>query len=146
MTDPCDLKAIRSRVDNWKEMYAYDPQEARDIDVLIAEVDRLREELMTVRGESSALQRKVDTHECVPTQWAYDQACKALHEHRARADAAEAKLRDEENAHNQTCEERDAFHEWADKLAAAIAPFEVRGEHSNGNNPWANALEYAERL
>lgn len=39
-------------------------------------------------------------------------------------------------------EERDNAEEWADKLANAIAAHvsEDIGEHSNLNNPWANAL------
>ncbi|PWK81663.1 hypothetical protein C8D88_11674 [Lentzea atacamensis] len=41
-------------------------------------------------------------------------------------------------------DERDSAEEWADKLAYAIAPVEVIGEHSNANNPWANALEFLE--
>jgi len=57
-----------------------------------------------------------------------------------------AKLRDEGLAHSQTIDERDNAQEWADKLAAAIAPGEIRGEHSSSNNPWANALDYAEQL
>jgi len=75
---------------------AFDSIQALDIDLLIAENAELRNELMDVRGDKAALQRKVDTHECVPTQWAYDQACKALHEHRSRADAAEAKSEDDQ--------------------------------------------------
>lgn len=39
-------------------------------------------------------------------------------------------------------DQRDA-QDWADKLAYAIAPQSVIGEHSNSNNPWANALEIA---
>jgi len=50
---------------------------------------------------------------------------------------------------NQTLQERDTYHDWADKLAEGIAAhlgIEI-GEHSAGmgsaesNNPWANALE-----
>ena len=37
--------------------------------------------------------------------------------------------------------ERDLAEEAADRLAYAIAPVEVIGEHSNCNDPWANALE-----
>lgn len=41
------------------------------------------------------------------------------------------------------CIERDRFHDWADRLANAIAAHmgEEIGEHTNLNNPWANALE-----
>lgn len=42
-------------------------------------------------------------------------------------------------------DERDEAEAWADRLAEAIAPVEVIGEHSSGNNPWANALDHAGR-
>lgn len=44
---------------------------------------------------------------------------------------------------DQTIQERDQYHEWADKLAAAIADhFGIDiGEHSNLNNPWLVALD-----
>jgi hypothetical protein len=38
-------------------------------------------------------------------------------------------------------EERDRCEEWADRLADAVGPIELIGEHSSDNNPWANALE-----
>lgn len=41
----------------------------------------------------------------------------------------------------QVMDERDRFEEWADRLADAVGPIELIGEHSSGNNPWANALE-----
>ncbi len=37
--------------------------------------------------------------------------------------------------------ERDAHHDALDRFAQAVAPEEVIGEHSSGNNPWANAFE-----
>jgi hypothetical protein len=43
-------------------------------------------------------------------------------------------------------DERDQYHEWADKLADAIAErlgVDI-GEHSNLNSPWENALEFIE--
>ncbi|QYN17547.1 hypothetical protein [Amycolatopsis sp. DSM 110486] len=43
-------------------------------------------------------------------------------------------------------QERDEAEAWSDRLAAAIAPAFVRGEHSNGNNPWANAADWARQL
>ena len=47
---------------------------------------------------------------------------------------------------DQTLTERDNYHEWADKLANAIAEhFGIEiGEHSNLNNPWSVALEALE--
>lgn len=44
-----------------------------------------------------------------------------------------------------TIAERDEAEEWADRLAAAIAPADVLGGHSSANNPWQNALDYADR-
>jgi hypothetical protein len=44
---------------------------------------------------------------------------------------------------DQTIQERDNYHEWADKLADGIAThFGIEiGEHSSDNNPWAIALD-----
>jgi hypothetical protein len=49
---------------------------------------------------------------------------------------------------DQTLTERDNYHEWADKLANAIAEhFGIEiGEHSNLNNPWPVALEALENM
>jgi len=47
---------------------------------------------------------------------------------------------------NETIRDRDTYHDWADKLAEAIATHfgaEI-GEHSNMNCPWAEALEVIE--
>ena len=41
-------------------------------------------------------------------------------------------------------DERDNATAWADRLAYAVAPVQVIGEHSNANNPWQNALEILE--
>lgn len=51
------------------------------------------------------------------------------------------RLRAEESSHGDTIDQRDEAQEWADKLAYSIAPMEVIGEHSSGNNPWQNALD-----
>jgi len=50
-------------------------------------------------------------------------------------------LRQERSGHIGTINERDQAQDAADKLAYAIAPMEVIGEHSSGNDPWAQALE-----
>jgi len=49
---------------------------------------------------------------------------------------------------DQTLTERDNYHEWADKLANAIAEhFGIEiGEHSNLNNPWSVALDTLESM
>jgi hypothetical protein len=38
-------------------------------------------------------------------------------------------------------EQRDAAMDWADRLAYAIAPVSVIGEHTSLNDPWQNALD-----
>ena len=62
---------------------------------------------------------------------------------RARVAELERRLADEERGHGQTIDERDRYHDWADKLAQAIAEHmrDDIGEHSSANNPWANALK-----
>ena len=40
--------------------------------------------------------------------------------------------------------QRDRLETICDDLAAAIAPPEVLGEHTSGNDPWRNALDYAD--
>jgi hypothetical protein len=42
---------------------------------------------------------------------------------------------------DQLIGERDAMYDIADKLAYAVAPEEVIGEHSSDNCPWDNALD-----
>ncbi|GAA3852070.1 hypothetical protein GCM10023084_02830 [Streptomyces lacrimifluminis] len=47
----------------------------------------------------------------------------------------------EERSHGDTIDDRDQAHEIADKLAYAVAPEGVIGEHSSMNCPWTNALD-----
>lgn len=42
--------------------------------------------------------------------------------------------------------EREAVEAVADRIAYAVAPVEVIGEHSSANNPWDNAVEHAAML
>jgi len=55
------------------------------------------------------------------------------------------KLAEAEAALGQVIDQRDSYHEWADRLAYAIGGSEI-GEHSSINNPWQNAIEMAEDL
>jgi hypothetical protein len=48
-----------------------------------------------------------------------------------------------EQSLDEVMRERDYAQSMADKLAAAIAPEDVLGEHSDGNFPWQNALDWA---
>lgn len=65
----------------------------------------------------------------------------------ARVAELERKLRNEENAHTTTIEQRDNAEHWADQLAKAIAErFGVDiGEHSNLNCPWNEALVWMQQ-
>ncbi|HEJ1982837.1 TPA: hypothetical protein SL230_003579 [Pseudomonas aeruginosa] len=65
----------------------------------------------------------------------------------ARVAELERELRDEENAHITTIEQRDNAEHWADQLAKAIAErFGVDiGEHSNLNCPWNEALVWMQQ-
>ncbi|HCR1388337.1 TPA: hypothetical protein ONA32_005803 [Pseudomonas aeruginosa] len=65
----------------------------------------------------------------------------------ARVAELERKLRNEENAHTTTIEQRDNAEHWADQLANAIAErFGVDiGEHSNLNCPWNEALVWMQQ-
>ena len=60
--------------------------------------------------------------------------------------AERAKLTKEEADHTRSLEERDRYHDVADKLAQAIADRYQSdiGEHSNINDPWQNALNLIE--
>lgn len=57
-----------------------------------------------------------------------------------RAERDELKRTSERDL-DQVMRERDEYHEVADKLAYAVAPEEVIGEHSSMNDPWENAYE-----
>jgi hypothetical protein len=52
-----------------------------------------------------------------------------------------AALAREERLHGDTIDDRDRASDMADKLAYAVAPEEVIGEHTADNSPWANALD-----
>lgn len=60
--------------------------------------------------------------------------------------AERTKLTKEEADHTRSLEERDRYHDVADKLAQAIADRYKAdiGEHSNINDPWQNALNLIE--
>ncbi|HEX2652955.1 MAG TPA: hypothetical protein VHN11_04815 [Xanthobacteraceae bacterium] len=64
------------------------------------------------------------------------------------AEAAAAHRPSDDDLWDQTLQERDSYHEWADKLAAAIAEhFGIDiGEHSSANNPWSVALDTLESM
>lgn len=69
---------------------------------------------------------------------------KALHEIalglKAEVDRLRAALAKEERLHGDTIDDRDRAQDAADKLAYAVAPEGVIGEHTADNCPWTNAL------
>lgn len=82
-------------------------------------------------------------------QFGYRQFARSIARHvlvRVAASMAGAIRPTDDELWEQTIGERDCYHEWADKLANAIAAHlgaEI-GEHSNMNCPWAEALEVIE--
>lgn len=70
---------------------------------------------------------------------------KALHEIalglKAEVDRLRSELAREQRLHGDTIDDRDRAQDMADKLAYAVAPETVIGEHTADNSPWANALE-----
>lgn len=59
----------------------------------------------------------------------------------AEARRLQAHVTQLDRALGETIDDRDQLHEIADKLAYAVAPEEVIGEHSSMNCPWTNAFE-----
>jgi hypothetical protein len=94
-------------------------------------------------GTRRLLRRIANEHPAGKPMWltvgevvAFLDAADALEEAERRAAKAERDL-------DHTIDERDTAQEWADRLAYAIAPVKEIGEHSNLNNPWANAAAVA---
>lgn len=54
---------------------------------------------------------------------------------------AQARVAELDRLSEELIGERDEMHEVADRLAYAVAPEAVIGEHSSMNDPWANALD-----
>ena len=52
-------------------------------------------------------------------------------------------LAEERRLHGVTIDQRDHAQDMADRLAAALAPNDVLGEHTSSNDPWQNALDHA---
>ncbi len=96
------------------------------------------DELMTVAQHAASVARWAEMFNRVEQQ--RDAAL-------ARVAELERKLRNEENAHTTTIEQRDNAEHWADQLANAIAErFGVDiGEHSNLNCPWNEALVWMQQ-
>jgi hypothetical protein len=87
-----------------------------------------------------------DAEECAPEQMAANAAFIAHAREDVPALVAEVRrLRalnaDLDRALGETIDDRDQAQEIADKLAYAVAPNEVIGEHSSMNCPWTNALD-----
>jgi hypothetical protein len=108
------------------------------------DVDRPEDVLITIQKRDAAFKRMIE---------AADHRTKQRDEARAEADRLHRLLKTQasnfaaankrtEAADLQVIAERDDYHEWADRLAKAIAEY-LRidiGEHSNMNLPWQAAL------
>lgn len=107
-------------------------------DAALAEVERLRES----KGDPVGSLEK-----CMKVMYERDEHAKRLEVALDRVAELERELRDEENAHTTTIEQRDNAEHWADQLAKAIAErFGVDiGEHSNLNCPWNEALVWMQQ-
>ncbi|TYB69666.1 hypothetical protein FXF51_05760 [Nonomuraea sp. PA05] len=60
---------------------------------------------------------------------------------KAQVRRLEADAKRDEHTTGQLIDERDNLHALLDKFAEKVAPLEVIGEHSSGNDPWLNAMD-----
>lgn len=100
----------------------------REVEVVNAEdYDALRSRVAELEGDLSVARLQLGARICTECP-------------------AKERVAKEERAHSVTMDERDQYHEMADKLADAIAAHfgEDIGEHSNLNCPWTQALELIE--
>ncbi|HBO2969453.1 TPA: hypothetical protein NH770_005111 [Pseudomonas aeruginosa] len=107
-----------------------------------AEVEALRAELQSQRERNTELIFKLGS---ATNGWGRCE--KERDAAQARVAELERKLRNEENAHTTTIEQRDNAEHWADQLANAIAErvgVDI-GEHSNLNCPWNEALVWMQQ-
>jgi len=104
---------------------------SRIIDELFREIDRLQgpsgwTEVLRLRDAEATARNFAENYK------------RDRDEARAAREAAEAEVA-------AVIDERDNAQDWADKLSWAIAPLDEIGEHSNANNPWANAVEIGDQ-
>jgi hypothetical protein len=125
VTVSADVEALRAELIGSLREYETNPYGD-----LRLNADRVVAKVLTAIAEHPV----VEIRPYYPTQDAYDAACAALEKHRQRADQAEADLL-------KVIDERDEREALLDRFAAKVAPVEVIGEHSSGNDPWANAME-----
>ncbi|WP_426779787.1 hypothetical protein [Pseudomonas aeruginosa] len=141
--------ALRAEIAEWQEaagrsrsdVVAYIAERAKLLEeraAALVEVERLRES----KGDPVGSLEK-----CMKVMYERDEHAKQLEAALARVAELERELRDEENAHTTTIEQRANAEHWADQLAKAIAErFGVDiGEHSNLNCPWNEALVWMQQ-
>jgi hypothetical protein len=93
-----------------------------DVPALVAELERTQRLLKVMNGMISEI-----TAVCMATE--------------QERDGLRDRVDDLERALDEEIKTRDEYHDAADRLAYTIAPVEVIGEHTSGNDPWANAAE-----
>ncbi len=93
------------------------------------------------------VQRAVDTNDldlgglAMALSMTANRAQAEIDELKTKLATAERQNRELDRSLDEVIGERDNCHDIADKLAYAVAPEEVIGEHSSHNCPWQNALD-----
>jgi hypothetical protein len=106
-----------------------------------ADICRAVDREMTYRAQCDALTAERDDERRFAAQ-----AVVTLQEAEATVARLTEEIERERRDSIHELETRDLFHEWADKLAYALFDVSDIGEHSSGNNPWAQALERLEDI
>jgi hypothetical protein len=111
----------------------------QDVEDLLAEVERLRVKLDAPCGSCHPCTNYADetwraAGRTPPHVYAWDEL-------RAEVERLRLDAKREEQATGNLIDERDNLHALLDRFADAVAPIEVIGEHSSGNDPWLNALD-----
>lgn len=90
------------------------------------------------RGPRDYLSPEQQGQRCPRALPVYDADVPAL---LAEVDQLRKQAEELDNDLDEAMKDRDTYHDLLDTFASAVAPMEVIGEHSSGNDPWANALE-----
>jgi hypothetical protein len=108
-----------------------------------AKVERAHTEIgeVCVQGPHNRFRMSVPAQPGRDTDLIISDALKGAEELLAEVDRLQAALRNEEATTDRLIGERDDMEKLLDQFAYTIAPESVIGEHSSGNDPWANALD-----
>jgi hypothetical protein len=79
-------------------------------------------------------------------QLAGEQILRERDEARQEIERLKAKYDRLDRDDDQVMRERDGYHDMLDKFVGVLGGDEIHGEHSNLNDPWQNALDFADEL